>query len=707
MAGRGTEISGSEMSAKRNSKKPVRKSRKKKLARAPSGRPRTRLELMLGLGHSPKRKTAAGKKRGGKRPSGGGWRLFRGTAYWGFVASIWVALILGSLTAYLVSTLPDPTMAGLDKRPPNVTVLATDGTILAERGMTRGHIRVNRLPPYLIDAVIATEDRRFHDHFGVDPVGLARALYRNYRAGAVVEGGSTITQQLAKNLFLTPARTIERKFQEMLLALWLEMKYSKKKILELYLNRVYFGAGSYGVEAAAKRYFGKSARQVTLSEAALLAGLLKAPSRYAPTRNARRAEERAGVVIAAMVDSGMLKPKLAMAALAEPARVRNPSGLKGYEYALDWVAELLPGTVGDSRHDLIVETTIDAKLQRKAQQVVSIAMASNGGFINAEQAAAVILRGNGAVAAIVGGASYKASQFNRAIKSLRQPGSAFKPVVYLAALESGLSPNSVFRDAPVSINGWRPANYDGKYAGDVTLRDALARSLNTVAVRLVMEVGRWRVIRTARRLGISSPLHNNPSIALGTAETTLLELTSSYVPFANGGQGIFPHIIRRVRTNRGKVLFDHGRQGPGRIVAAPYVAGMNNMMSETLRSGTGKKAALPGRPAAGKTGTSQNFRDAWFVGYTANYTAGVWVGNDDSSPMKKVTGGGLPAEIWQQLMLEAHKGVPVAALPGATTPAKELSQGWAPKIREEVVSPPSRIDEPFLRRVFGGIRPSG
>lgn len=696
------------MSVKRNRKKPARKSRGKALARAPSGRPRTRLELMLGFGHSPKRKgTAVKKPRGGKRRIGGAWRLFRHAAYWGSVAAIWVAVILGSLTTYLVSTLPDPMMSGLDKRPPNVTVLAADGTVLAEGGMTRGHIRLNRLPPYLIDAVIATEDRRFHDHFGVDPIGLTRALYRNYRAGAVVEGGSTITQQLAKNLFLTPARTIERKFQEMLLAIWLEMKFSKEKILELYLNRVYFGAGSYGIESAAKRYFGKSARHITLGESALLAGLLKAPSRYAPTRNARRAEERAAVVIAAMVDAGMLKPKLAMAALAEPARVQNPSGLKGHEYALDWVAELLPGTVGDTRSDLIVETTIDAKLQRKAQQVVGVTMASSGGFVNADQAAAVILRRNGAVAAIVGGASYKASQFNRAIKSLRQPGSAFKPVVYLAALEAGLTPNSVIKDAPVSINGWRPANYDGKYAGPITMRDAMARSINTVAVRLMMEVGRWRVIRTARRLGIASPLHNNPSIALGTAETTLLELTSAYVPFANGGQGIFPHIIRRVRTSSGKVLFDHGRQGPGRIVALRYVASMNDMMSGTLRYGTGKRAALPGRPAAGKTGTSQNFRDAWFLGYTANYTAGVWVGNDDSSPMKKVTGGGLPAEIWKQLMLEAHKGVPVAALPGAAAPAKELSQDWRPKVREEVVTPPSRIDEPFLRRVFGGIRPSG
>ncbi len=695
------------MSVKRNRRPPARGTRRKALARAPSGRPRTRLELLLGLGHKPRRKTENRRKRGSRKATrGGSWRLLRRGVYWGSVCAIWVALIFGSLTGYYISTLPDPMLTGLEKRPPNVTVLAANGTVLAEHGMRRDHVRIDRLPAYLADAVIATEDRRFHAHFGVDPVGLARALYRNYRAGSVVEGGSTITQQLAKNIFLTPARTIERKLQEMVLAVWLEMKFSKDKILELYLNRVYFGAGTYGVESAAQRYFGKSARQVTLSEAALLAGLLKAPSRYAPTKSPRRAEERAAVVIAAMVDAGVLKPKLAMVALAEPARARNPSGLKGYEYAVDWVAELLPGIVGDHRSDLIVETTIDARLQRKAQQIVGMTIASHGGFVDAEQAAAVILDAKGAVVALVGGASYKASQFNRAVKSLRQPGSAFKPIVFLAALEAGLTPDTVVTDAPVSINGWRPTNYDKKYAGRVTLRQALARSINTVAVRLTMEVGRWRVIRTARRLGISSPLHNNPSIALGTAETTLLELTSAYAPFANGGQGIFPHIIRRVRTSRGKVLFDHGRMGPGRVVAPPYVSGMNDMMAETLVTGTGKQAALPGRPAAGKTGTSQNFRDAWFIGYTANYTAGVWVGNDDSSPMKKVTGGGLPTQIWKQLMLQAHKGVPVASLPGASA-AKKLSPGWAPKVSEEVVTPPSRIDEPFLRRVFGAIRPNG
>ena len=578
---------------------------------------------MLGLGHSPRKKTVTRKpaprrksvrrsrSRGcggaGRNSGGGGLRLIGRAAYWGTVSAIWAALILGSLTAYYVSSLPDPLLSGLEKRPPNVTILAANGTVMAEHGMRRDHVRLERLPPYLVNAVLATEDRRFYSHFGVDPVGLARALWRNYRAGAVVEGGSTISQQLAKNLFLTPDRTIQRKFEEMILAVWLEMKFSKKKILELYLNRVYFGAGTYGVEGASRRYFAKSARNVTLSEAALLAGLLKAPSRYAPTRSARRAEERASVVLTNMVDAGLLPSAKAMAALAEPARVRNPSGLTGFEYAVDWVAELLPDTVGEQRMDLVVETTIDPALQRKAQQIVGLAVASNGGFVNADQASAVILDRGGAVRALVGGRSYKSSPFNRAVKALRQPGSAFKPVVFLAALEAGLTPDSVIQDKPVAINGWRPSNYDNKFAGPVSMRDALARSINTVAVRLLMEVGRWRVIRTARRLGIASPLHNNPSIALGTGEVTLLELTAAYAPFANGGHGVLPYVIRRVRTGSGKVLFERKSGGTGRVVALPYVGAMNSMMAATLSRGTGKAAALPGRPRCGQDGHQPEF----------------------------------------------------------------------------------------------------
>jgi len=594
----------------------------------------------------------------------GTWLLARWFLYWGTIAAVWAAIGVVGLGLYFTSTLPPSVVDGLDKRPPNITILAADGTVMAERGLRRGHIRLRHLPPYLVNAVLATEDRRFHRHFGVDPIGLARATIANLRAGYVVQGGSTITQQLAKNLFLTSERTIARKAQEVILALWLETKFTKGQILELYLNRVYFGGGAYGVEAAARRYFAKSARHVTLSEAALLAGLLKAPSRYAPTRSIRRSEARATQVISNMVEAGLLTPSLALAALGSPARVRDPSGITGYEYAVDWIVELLPGFIGENTGDLVIETTIEAGLQTEAQARVDRIMARHGVLGKTGEAAAVVLGRGGGVKALIGGRSYKRSQFNRAIKALRQPGSAFKPFVYLAAVESGLNPETMVNDAPVAINGWKPRNYSGKHRGPVTLRDGLAQSINSVAVRLTMEVGRWRVVRTARRLGINSPLHQKPSIALGTAEVTLLELAGAYVPFANGGKGVLPHIIKQVRTSGGKVIYRRAGSGLGAVIARPYVAAMNDMLNATITDGTGKRAALGAHQAAGKTGTTQNFRDAWFVGYTAHYVAGVWVGKDNGRPMKKVTGGSLPAEIWKTLMRRAHRGVEPAKLPG-------------------------------------------
>ncbi|MGI9382199.1 MAG: transglycosylase domain-containing protein, partial [Methyloligellaceae bacterium] len=611
-----------------------------------------------------KRSAASTRRKSARVRAAERWRRIKQLSYWGGVAAVWCALILGGLIFYVTNSLPNPVLLSLDKRPPNLTILASNGRVLAERGLRRGHIRLGQLPPYAVDAVLATEDRRFYSHMGVDPVGLARAAARNAWAGRVVEGGSTISQQLAKNLFLKPERTLARKLQEAILAIWLETKFSKKKILELYLNRVYFGAGAYGIEAAARRYFGKSARHITLPEAALLAGLLKAPSRYAPTSSARRAKRRASVVIENMVKARLLSPAQAVTALASPARVRNPSGITGYEYAVDWVVELLPGFVGEQRTDLIVETTIDAALQRKAQNIVRLAVARNSVRHRVGEAAAAVLDRRGAIMALVGGRSYKRSQFNRAVKAYRQPGSAFKPFVFLAALESGMTPDTLARDTPVTINGWRPKNYKNRYRGNVTLRDGLAHSSNAVAVRLTMEVGRWRVVRTARRLGISSPLHTRPSIALGTAEVNLVELTSAYAPFANGGRGVLPHIINRVTTARGKVLYKRRGSGPGRVVADPFVGAMNEMMNATLMDGTGRQAALTRHPAGGKTGTTQNSRDAWFIGYTSHLIAGVWVGNDDGSPMKKVTGGTLPARIWKSIMTEAHANRTPRPLPG-------------------------------------------
>jgi penicillin-binding protein 1A len=511
----------------------------------------------------------------------------------------------------------------------------------------------------------------------------------------VVEGGSTITQQLAKNLFLSPKRTVARKLEEVIYAIWLEQRFTKDEILELYINRVYFGGGTYGVEAASRHYFGKSADDVTLSQAALLAGLLKAPSRYAPTRSVKAAATRVDEVLENMVEAGFLSPEAARSASQQPLTLSAKGDDTGYPYPVDWVAELLPEFVGDSDGDLIVETTIDAGLQRVSQQALRHMLDEEGPERNAGEGAVVVLDPMGGVKALVGGRSYSASPFDRALKALRQPGSAFKPFVYLTALESGYTPDSLAYDRPTTIAGWSPKNYTGGYQGEVTLRDSLAESINTVAVRLAAEVGPWNVVQTARRLGIQSKLHDRPSIALGTAEVTLLELTGAYTPFANGGRGVLPHIITRVRNGDGKVLYERQRSTSGQVVALADVAAMNDMLNATVVRGTGKQAAIPSHVVAGKTGTTQSFRDAWFVGYTAHYVAGVWIGNDDGARMKKVTGGTLPAKLWHEIMLYAHQDKTPLPLPGTRVPRLQDAVAAALPLASKLG------DTPFFQRVLG------
>jgi penicillin-binding protein 1A len=598
---------------------------------------------------------------------------------------------------YFIAQVPDPILATLDDRPPNVTILAADGTVLAERGLRRGHVRVDALPSHLLKAVMATEDRRFYRHFGIDPIGLARAAYRNYTAGTVVQGGSTITQQLAKNLFLGPERTMARKLEEVIYAVWLEQRFSKDEIFELYLNRVYFGGGAYGVEAAARRYFGTSARDVTLPQAAVLAGLLKAPSRYAPTRNVRLASARAREVLDNMVEAGFLTKEQAKKAGQQSLQLRAKGDETGYPYVVDWVAELLPEYAGKHEGDLTVNTTIDAKLQRAVQNKLRRLLDTKGAKLAAKEGAVVVLDPLGGVKALVGGRSYKASPYDRAIKSLRQPGSAFKPFVYLTALESGYTPDSITYDGPITIAGWSPRNYTKTYRGKVSLRNALAGSLNTVSVRLTSEVGAARVVSTAQRLGIRSKLHSQPSIALGTAEVTLIELTGAYATFANGGRRALPHVITRVRNGDGKVIYQR-RNPTGQVVAPRHVGAMNDMLSTALERGTGKRAAIPGHRAAGKTGTTQNFRDAWFVGYTAHYVTGVWIGNDDGARMRKVTGGSLPAGLWHDIMADAHKGKQSVSLPGMHGPRHH------PDAIARLPSPPRKSrghSLPLYQRVLG------
>ncbi len=572
---------------------------------------------------------------------------------------------LAAVVAYYASKLPPMADWTVPQRAANVRILAEDGSLITNRGDSSGQsLTLDEMPPYLPEAVIAIEDRRFYWHFGIDPIGLARAAITDIASGGVVQGGSTLTQQLAKNLFLKPDRTFERKVQEVILAVWLEARLSKKQIIELYLNRVYLGAGAYGVDAAAHRYFGKSARNVNLAEAATLAALLKAPTNYSPILHPQASEARAQQVLSAMHDAGYIGDREATLALSTEVKpVRDVAGGSG-RYVADWVMDQLPDYIGSIDQDIIVDTSIDLRLQGAAQRAVSDTLSEDGAKFGASQAALVAIDPDGAVKALVGGRDYATSPFNRAVDGKRQPGSSFKPFVYLTALENGLVPETVRVDQPISINGWKPQNSSKNYKGPVTLLTALSQSLNTVSAELTAEVGPSAVAATARRLGITSPLMATPSIALGTSEVTPLEMTAAFVPFSNGGRGIIPHVIDRIMTSNGDTLYERAGSGPGQVIDPMYVGMMNAMLRETINSGTGRKAALPGWDAAGKTGTSQDFRDAWFIGYTRVLTAGVWFGNDDDKPTKKASGSNLPAIAWNRFMTDALNGVQTAELPG-------------------------------------------
>jgi penicillin-binding protein 1A len=669
-------------------------------------------------GKSGARKPAAGRETP-TRP------VLRRLVYWGAVLCLWGLIMAGGAIAFVASTLPPIQSLAIPKRPPSIEIVGIDGKPLAVRGEMGGAaVALKDLPPYLPRAFIAIEDRRFFHHYGVDPIGLTRAVIADVLHRGVAQGGSTITQQLAKNLFLNQQRTLWRKMQELVLALWIERKFSKNEILELYLNRVYFGSGAYGVEAAAQRYFGKPAREVKLAEAAMLAGLVKSPTRLAPSRNPDGAERRAQIVLAAMAEAEFITETMAKTAMAQPAHAVKPTGAGTVGYVADWIMDVLDDLVGHVDEDLRVETTIDPALQAAAEKALVDELAQKGQKFDVEQGALVAMTPTGAVRAMVGGRNYAESQFNRAVAAKRQPGSAFKPFVYLTALEHGLTPDTVREDKPIALKGWKPENYGHQYLGPVTLTQALSQSLNTVSVRLTLEFGPASVAKTAYRLGIASKLEPNPSLALGTSEVSLIELVAAYAPFANGGSAIATHVVERVRTAAGKTLYTRTAPNFGHIIEARYVGMMNQMMHETLTSGTAHSAQLAGWPAAGKTGTSQDFRDAWFIGYTDHLVTGVWLGNDDSSPTRKATGGGLPVEIWSRFMKPAHQGVPVAGLPEVDTGGFSLSamlspggypQGGYPQGGNPVPPAPigvsagaparndrgNGIDNWFLERLFG------
>jgi penicillin-binding protein 1A len=594
---------------------------------------------------------------------------------------------------YFSYDLPDVNALDALHKKPSIIVQAEDGTILGTYGDVYGdHLTYEQFPKHLIDAVLATEDRNFFYHFGIDPKGILRALWVNYQEGRVVQGGSTITQQLAKNLFLTSDRTMRRKIQEALLSLELEWHFSKKEILTLYLNRVYLGAGNFGVDAASKLYFGHSARDINMGESAMLMGLLKAPSRYSPTNNPELSEKRAWQVLLNMVDAGMITQPQAEEAkkqLVVAESFENQAVFSPYYFA-DWVVDELPNYVGEVKEDMVVKTTLDPKLQIEAAIIIDTQLAKEGEPKRITQSALVSMKPDGAIKAMIGGRNYRKSQYNRATQAQRQPGSSFKPFVYMAGIEAGFSPDSLVEDKPISVGRWTPQNYTGKYEGIMTLRDALAKSINTVAVQLSEAVGEDKVVEMAHRLGVKSPIMEVPSVALGSTEVNLLEMTTAYAHLANNGKALLAYGITEVKSAKtGNVLYSRESSGLGQVLSENEVAMMNNMLSAVVQYGTGGNARL-GRSMAGKTGTTSDYKDAWFIGYTPDMVTGVWVGNDDNTPMRKVTGGNMPSLIWKEYMTLALKDVPARSLATTIQYDSDPSLPWlAP-----AASPRNLLDTP-------------
>jgi penicillin-binding protein 1A len=575
-------------------------------------------------------------------------------------------LIVGS-GWYLSLDLADLQRVPLREREPEITLQDRAGVTFASFGGRYGeYLALEEISPWLPKAVIAVEDRRFYRHPGIDPIGVGRALVRNIRAGRVVEGGSTISQQLAKMAFLTPERSVVRKIKEAIYTLWIEARFDKTEILEIYLNRVYLGSGAYGADAAARRYFAKPASDLSLAEAAMLAGLIKAPSRYAPTRDLELARTRAAVVLTSMVETGAITAADAAAANAAPAKVAAPRTRADTGYFADWVFAESRLYADANEPRLAVRTTLDRDVQRAAEEAVEAAFTQARTAEGAEQVALVAMSLDGQVRAMLGGRAYAASQFNRATQAARQPGSAFKLFVYLAALEAGLRPEDRVSGAPLQVNGWAPRNLDDKYPGSISILDSFAGSVNTAAVRLGEQVGRYQVIRLAERLGITSPLHDEPSLALGSSEVRLLELTAAYATVANRGYLVWPEGIESIAGGDGNALYRR-RPVDEPVLEPAVVRAMTAMLETTLDRGTGREASLR-RFVAGKTGTSSEYRDAWFVGFTDALVVGVWVGNDDGRPMPRVTGGSLPARIFREFILRAQGDLPFRPPPAPPKP---------------------------------------
>ena len=563
-----------------------------------------------------------------------------------------------------------------------VTFLDRYNNPIGSRGIKHNDsIPLEEFPDHLIKATLATEDRRFYDHFGIDIGGTLRALMTNAQAGGVRQGGSSITQQLAKNLFLNNERTIERKIKEAFLAIWLETRLTKNEILKLYLDRAYMGGGTFGVDGAAHFYFNKSVRDVNLAEAAMLAGLFKAPTKYAPHINLPAARARANVVLDNLVDAGFMTEGQVFGARRNPATAVDRRDDNSPNYYLDYAFEEMKKLVDTfpksyTERVFVVRTAIDMNVQRAAEETVEDQLRQFGRDYHATQAAVVIADLDGGVRAMVGGRDYGASQFNRATDAMRQPGSSFKPYVYTTALLNGFTPNSIVVDGPVCIGNWCPQNYGRSYSGPVTLTQAITRSINVVPVKLSIalggkagpKAGRAKIVEIARKFGIVTPLPDTPSLPIGADEVNVLEHAVAYAAFPNKGKAVTPHAVLEVRTGAGDLVWRYDRDGPKprQIIPVSVANDMVGMMSHVVEEGTARRAQLEGIPAAGKTGTTNSYRDAWFVGYTGNFVGGVWYGNDDYSSTNRMTGGSLPAKTWHDIMEVAHQGVEIKDLPGVT-----------------------------------------
>ncbi|MCJ8143801.1 PBP1A family penicillin-binding protein [Ancylobacter sp. A5.8] len=610
----------------------------------------------------------------------------QGPARWGVeIASegmTWGAVGAVLMLALAVPAFRETSDDWLKRAELSVTFLDRYGNAIGERGIRHNDtVPLEEFPDHLIKAVLATEDRRFYDHFGIDIPGTFRAVLSNARAGGVVQGGSSLTQQLAKNLFLSNERTLERKIKEAFLALWLEFHLTKNQILKLYLDRAYMGGGSFGVDAAAQYYFGKSARDVTLAEAAMLAGLFKAPSKFAPHVNLPAARGRASVVLDNLVDAGFMTEGQVFGARRNPATPVDRKLDDVPEYYLDYafdevkrIVDTLPK--GYAERSFVVRTALDPNIQKAADTAVRDSLREFGKDYGAKQAAMVVMEPNGSVRAMVGGRDYGESQFNRATDALRQPGSSFKPFVYTAALMTGkYKPNTIVVDGPICIGNWCPQNYGRSYAGSLPLITALTRSLNTVAVKLAEAIGRGRIVDLAHAMGLHTELKITRALPLGAAEVTVVDMTAAYAVFANGGVSVEPHAVVEMRTPAGEPVWNFAQSAPTpRQIIPPEIIGMiNPMLNSVVENGTGRRAMLPGTKVSGKTGTTNAYRDAWFMGFTGNYVGGIWFGNDDYTSTKKMTGGSLPAMTWQKVMAFAHQGIELKPTPGlGNQPAPKL-----------------------------------